>query len=152
MTTSSIGNSVIPARFLHHKDQKAFTFIEVMMTLAILTGGVVMLYKAFFLCLDYQNHLAFRLKAFNILENRIALTEQMLRDYKLLSFTRDAQQETAVINGQEIVYRVDIKLSPTAETSFLYQVDISVAWQEKKREVVISRSAYISNLTAVRNT
>lgn len=123
-----------------------------MTTLAILTGGVVMLYKAFFLCLDYQNHLAFRLNAFNILENRIALTEQMLRDYKLLSFTRDAQQETAVINGQEIIYRVDIKLSPAADTSFLYQIDVSVAWQEKTREVAVSRSAYISNLTAIRNT
>lgn len=152
MTTSSIGNSVIPAKALHSKDQKAFTFIEVMTTLAILTGGVVMLFKAFFLCLDYQNHLAFRLNAFHILENRIALTEQMLRDLKLLSFTRVDQQETAVINGQEIIYKVDIKLSPVTETSLLYQIDVSVMWQERTREVAISRSAYISSLTAIRNT
>lgn len=152
MTTSSIGSNSRPARVFHPKRHGAFTFIEVMTTLAILTGGVVMLYKAFFLCLDYQKHLAFRLHALNILEHRIALTEQMLRDYKILSFTQDTQQETAVINNQELVYRVDLQVSPAGETASLYQIDVSVAWQEKKRGITLKRSAYISNLTSIRNS
>lgn len=152
MTTSSIGSNPslgIPLRF---KRQQAFTFIEVMTTLAILTGGVVMLYKSFFLCLDYQNHLAFRIRASNILEHRIALTEQMLRDYKVLSFTKDTQQETAVVNNQELVYRVDIQVAPAGDAATLYQIDISIAWQEKKRNIILRRMAYISNLTSIRNT
>lgn len=151
-TISSIGSNIPSVVSRQPKRLRAFTFIEIMATLAILTAGVVMIYKAFFLCLDYQNHLAFRLHASNILEHRIALTEQMLRDYKMLSFTRDAQQETVLINNQQVVFRVEIQIVSVAEASSLYQVDVSVTWKERKRDIVLNRSAIISSLTAIRKT
>lgn len=123
-----------------------------MTTLAILTGGVVMLYKAFFLCLDYQNHLAFRVYAINIIEHKIALTEQMLRDYKALTFSHDAQEETAAVNGRQMTYQVDIKVGPSGDAMEIYKIDVTVAWKENRRNVTVQRSAYLSNLTSIRNT
>ena len=152
MTTSSIGNRSIKVKPSLDGRFHGFTFIEIMTTLAILSGGVVMLYKAFFLCLDYQNHLAFRVHASNILENKIALTEQMLRDYKILSFSHDVQQESFELNGHEVIYQVDIQVTPAGEAASLYQIEVAVLWKENQRNVALRRSAYISNLTSIRNT
>ena len=160
MTTSSIGNRSIlrfARGFIKVKPSlagliKGFTFIEIMTTLAILSGGVVMLYKAFFLCLDYQNHLAFRVHASNILENKIALTEQMLRDHKILSFTNDVQQESFELNGHAMDYQIDIHVAPAGDAASLYQIEVAVLWKENRRDVALRRSAYISNLTSIRNT
>ena len=123
-----------------------------MTTLAILSGGVVMLYRAFFLCLDYQNHLAFRAHASNILENKIALTEQMLRDYKILSFSHDVQEGSFELSGHDIAYQVDVQVTPSPEAASLYQVEVAVLWKEGPRNVAVRRRAYISNLTSIRNT
>ena len=152
MTTSSIGNNPIYVKPSRRNLQQGFTFIEIMATLAILAGGVIMLYKSFFLCLDYQTPLACRAHAYNILENKIALTEQMLRDYKVLSFTHDAGQESVEFNGREIIYHVDIQVTPAGEATSLYQIEVAVAWKENKRDVTVRRAAYISSLTSIRNT
>ncbi len=150
MTTSSIGNkqkSFAPALKKFHK---GFTFIEIMTTLAILAGGLVMLYKSFFICLDYQMHLACRAQANNIIEHRIALTEQMLRDYKTLSFNHDLQKESVEFFGRDIEYQVDVQVIPKGEGIGLYQIEVRVSWHESKRDISLVRSAYISSLASLR--
>ena len=148
--TSSTGVNFLAPRY-PALNARGFTFVEIMTTLAILAGGIVMLYKAFFLCLDYQNHLTHRAYASNLLEHKIALAEQMLRDYKTLSFQHDSQDEAVVFNGREFTFHVDIQMIPAPEASSLYQVNVMVAWRENKRDVALKRSAYISSLTTIRN-
>lgn len=153
MTTSSIGNNRRPFflfPLLNHS--KGFTFIEVMITLAILAGGLVMIYKSFFLCLDYQSHLACRAYANNLMEDRIALTEQMLRDYKVLSFNKDLQHETAEFFGRPVDYQVDVAITPKSDVVGLYEVLVTVSWHENNRDIALRRSAYISSLSSIRNT
>lgn len=152
MTTSSIGNKLPRVKPALRNFRQGFTFIEIMTTLAILAGGVIMLYKAFFLCLDYQTHLIYRTHAHNILENKIALTEQMLRDYKVLSFDHDVQEESVEFNGRPVTYHIDIQIAPAGDAMSLYQIEIAVAWRENKRDVTIRRSAFISSITSIRQT
>ena len=123
-----------------------------MTAVAVLAGGLVMLYKAFFLCLDYQTHLACRAYAHNIMEHRIALTEQMLRDYKVLSFDKDRQNETVEFYGRPVVYQVNVAVIPKPDALGLYEVEVSVAWKENDRNVTLRRSSYISALTSIRST
>lgn len=123
-----------------------------MTAVAVLAGGLVMLYKSFFLCLDYQTHLACRAYAHNIMEHRIALTEQMLRDYKVLSFDRDRQSETVEFYGRPVVYQVNVAIIPKPDALGLYEVEVTVAWKEDKRDISLKRSAYISGLTSIRST
>jgi len=110
-----------------------------------------MLYKAFFLCLDYQNHLTYRAYASNLLEHKIALAEQMVRDYKILTSQHDVQDEMVVFNGREIAFHEDVQFVPAPEAASLYQVNVAVSWKENQRDVTLKRSAYISSLTAIRN-
>jgi len=122
-----------------------------MTTLAVLGGGIVMLYKSFFLCLDYQNHLAYRVYASNLLEDKISVTEQMARDYKVLAFKQDAEDEQVEFNNKPMSFHVDIDVSPVTDVPYLYQLKAKVSWKEQKRDVTLTRSAYLSNIASVRN-
>jgi prepilin-type N-terminal cleavage/methylation domain-containing protein len=146
MTTSTTGNKLFPRRCCN---PKGFTFIEIMTTLAVLSGGIVMLYKSFFLCLDYQNHLAYRVYASNLLEDKIAITEQMVRDYKVLAFKEDAQNEEVMFNNKPMNFHVDLQVALDSDIPSLYRVTVKVSWKEQKREVTLSRSALASSITSV---
>jgi prepilin-type N-terminal cleavage/methylation domain-containing protein len=150
MTTSPTGNKypLLPRPF---RNPKGFTFIEIMTTLAVLGGGIVMLYKSFFLSLDYQNHLAYRVYASNLLEDKISVTEQMARDYKVLAFKKDEENEDVVFNNKPMSFHVDVKVAPVPEVPSLYQLDVKVSWKEQKRDVTMSRTAYLSNMTSIRD-
>ncbi len=123
-----------------------------MMTFAVLAGGIIMLYKSFFLCLDYQNHLTYRVFASNLLEDKIAVTEQMVRDYKVLAFKEDAQDEETLFNNKPVNFHVDIQVALISDVPSLYQLTVTVSWKEKKRNVTLTRSAFISNLTSLRES
>ena len=151
MTTSPTGNKIAPLS-RPFRNSKGFTFIEIMTTLAVLSGGIVMLYKSFFLCLDYQNHLTYRVYASNLLEDKIAVTEQMVRDYKVLAFEHDAQNEEVVFNSKPVNFHVDVQVGLDSDIPSLYRLTVSVSWKEKNRDVTLTRSSYASNLTSIRGS
>jgi prepilin-type N-terminal cleavage/methylation domain-containing protein len=151
MTISPTGNKH-SVKFLPPRDSKGFTFVEILMTLAVLGGGIVMLYKAFFLCIDYQNHLAYRVYASNLLEDKIAITEQMVRDYKILAFEHDKQNEEVIFSNKPVNFHVDIQVALMSDIPSLYQLTVKVSWRENKRDVTMTRSAYVSNLTSIRDS
>lgn len=111
-----------------------------------------MIYKSFFLCLDYQSHLACRAYAQNLMEHRIALTEQMLRDYKVLSFNKDLQKEAVEFFGRAVEYQVDVAVTPKSDGPGLYEVLVTVSWHENNRDISLRRSAYVSSLSSIRIT
>jgi prepilin-type N-terminal cleavage/methylation domain-containing protein len=151
MTTLPTGNK-LPVIFRPFDNPRGFTFIEIMTTLAVLGGGIVMLFKSFFLCLDYQNHLAYRVYASNLLEDKIAITEQMVRDYKVLAFKEDAQNEEVLFNNKPMSFHVDIQVALVSDIPSLYQVTVTVSWKEQKRDVKLVRTAYASSLTSVHDS
>jgi prepilin-type N-terminal cleavage/methylation domain-containing protein len=151
MTISPTGNK-IPVITRPLRYSKGFTFVELLMTLAVLGGGIVMLYKSFFLCIDYQNHLTYRVFASNLLEDKIAITEQMVRDYKVLAFKEDAQDEEVLFNNKPVSFHVGTQVSLISDVPSLYQLTVTVSWKEKKRDVTLTRSAFVSNLTSLRES
>ncbi|MDE2027350.1 MAG: prepilin-type N-terminal cleavage/methylation domain-containing protein, partial [Candidatus Omnitrophica bacterium] len=52
-------------------NRSGFTFVEVMVALVVLCGGIVLIYKSFFLCADYLNNLTCRLYASSLLDEKI---------------------------------------------------------------------------------
>src|SRR5262245_8551690 len=72
--TSSIGNKFLPF------GQKGFTFLEIMITIVVLSTGIVAIYKTFLLCLDHQRYLTHRLYASNLIDRRTAQLQALFRE------------------------------------------------------------------------
>src|SRR3989338_11171657 len=90
MTTLLTGNKRIPV-FNFFKRNRGVSFVEVMVAAAILSFGIVMLYRAFFVSLNYVNHITYRLYAMNILDNKISMLQKTFEVSKIIPFT--AEQE-----------------------------------------------------------
>ena len=122
------------------------SFIEVMVTLAVLSGGLVMIYRALFLSLDYAAHLNMRLQAQMLLSNRV---EEMQKGYQLHGAVPvQCSEDTILAHFQE--KRKDLALGSHYESveglEHLLHVDLLLSWGERNRTISLPRSAYISKL------
>ena len=127
--------------------QKGLTFVEVMVTAVILSAGLVAVYRSFFIGADVMRHLSNRLYALNLIETRIALIE---RDYRASKdFDVGPLTEEAVINNFPVHFQFVINLKPVDQLLTVFQLDITLSWEERGRMMSLSRSAYFSGITSV---
>lgn len=116
-----------------------------MVTLAILSGGLVALYRSFFICFDTINHLTYRLHAITLLENRIATIEKKYRQVDHFNFDTGGQEKIIEINNRDVVFHYEMNIRPVENAPDVHQLDISLNWQEGAKDYRVSKSAYFSN-------
>ncbi len=125
-------------------NNKGFTFVEVMVALAILSFGIVMIFKVFFVSLDHMSHITSRLYASTLLDNRIEAVERHLRTFNAFPF--DLEEKEAIDTGtKEMEFVRNMTLSEVEDYFDIFQLDLSLKWMEGEKEINLSRSAYISN-------
>lgn len=122
------------------------SFIEVMVTLAVLSGGLVMIYRALFLSIDYAAHLNLRLQAQMLLSSRI---EEMQRGYQAkgevpVQFSEDAVAVRFQEKKKDLVLGSHFR--SVEGLQHLLHVDLLLSWEERNRTISLPRSAYISKL------
>ena len=125
-------------------NKRAYTFIEIMVTLTILSAGLTMIYKTLIASLDRMNYLTNRLYADNLIDNRIAVIERMLRSYKALPF-EVAQKEAVNIGRKELEFKQETLITEVENFLDVFQLDLTVGWQERDHQVSLKRSAYIAD-------
>ena len=114
-----------------------FTLIEVLVTTAVLSLGIVLIYRAFFTLLDsfgyYSNYL--RVIAF--------ADEKLWQAQDTLScFGSDAGAgSSGRLNIQNKDFNWRLSVSPV-EAESLYRIDLTVNWQEGPRIRGLTRNAY----------
>ena len=147
--TSLTGSNAFPV-FLQSKPRRkrGLTFIEVMITAIVLAGGLVAIYRAFFIGLDPLDHLSYRLCAINLIEKKIAFVEKDFRSLK--DFDIGPLTESVVVNNRPIEFRYAINLQPIGELLSVFHLDIVLSWQEKGHPMSISRSAYFSGISSLK--
>lgn len=123
---------------------KAFTFVEVMVTLVILSSGIVMIYKSFFLCVDYLSRLSCRLCAVELLDEKIADMSRLLKETAGTAFDREPLTVTRQIQHKAIDYHYEITFDPVAELEGVYRLDVGLSWSEGDRAMHLSRSAFVT--------
>ena len=126
------------------KSESGFTFIEIMVTLVILSVGIVAIYQALFSSLDHISHLNSRLYANIMLEDRVAKVERILRAYKVLPFELDPQ-EAVDVGVKTIHFNPEMKISEVGDYIDIFKIDVAYSWEENGRTIRLSRSAYISD-------
>ncbi len=147
--TLTIGNHVVGSFFRRiPRRRRGLTFIEVMITAVVLAGGLVAIYRAFFIGLDQLDHLSCRLCAINLIEKKIALVEKDFRSLK--DFDIGPLTEQGVINNRPVEFQYVINVQPVGELLAVFRLDIVLSWQEKGHAMSISRSAYFSGISALK--
>ena len=121
-----------------------FTFIEVMVALAVLSFGIVMIFKTCIVSLDRLSYLTNRIYATTLLDNRIAIIERMLRVYKILPFELN-RKEIINVGSKKIEFSQKMSLGEVEDFADVFKLDISLIWDEQNKEMRLSRSAYISD-------
>ncbi|MBI3602312.1 MAG: prepilin-type N-terminal cleavage/methylation domain-containing protein [Candidatus Omnitrophica bacterium] len=134
-TMSSIGNK-----------EKGFTFVEVMVALVILSAGIVMIYKSFFLYADYLSYLTCRLHATQMMESKIADIERSFRQSQGSSFDTGAMTETVKINHKRVDFNYTINTTSLLGLEGVYRMDITLAWHDGHRLMQLSRASLLTKI------
>jgi prepilin-type N-terminal cleavage/methylation domain-containing protein len=120
-----------------------FTFLEVMVTAAILSTGIVVIYKAFLFSLDRQRYLVHRLYANNLLDQKIAEVQRLFQDKGEASLDPGEAVENISVDNRKIPMTIQT-LFQKMPVENLLQMDIGVSWLERGHPARLSRSVYIS--------
>jgi prepilin-type N-terminal cleavage/methylation domain-containing protein len=125
-------------------NKKGLTFVEVMVTLVILSVGIVGIFKSYLISLDRITFLTSRIYAGNIIDNRLSKIERMLRIYQTLPLTFN---DTIKVNvgHKNILYYPEVKIKSVKEFTDVFQIDFSLKWTEAGKERFLSRSMFISD-------
>lgn len=130
---------------LSPNDNRGFSFFELMVAMVILSAGLVSIYKSFFLILDYTNHLAYRLEAGVLLDEKIAVISHQLEGNNQLAIAHARQTDQVYIANKPIDFVFSYEIHGAENLPGLFVLDIAISWKEGARERSLFRSAFISN-------
>ena len=140
MTTTilSIGNRM--------RSQKAYTFLELMVTVSILSVGIVGIYRALLTSLDYQSELSQRLYAINILEDEISLLENQYRATAEDPSAENGKVIEAVLDHRPVPFTLSVSPGLSENIEGLLPVELALTWPSRGHNVTLKRYTYLANL------
>ena len=125
-------------------NSKGLTFIEIMVTVVILSLGLTMIYKAFFMCFDYLTHLTNRIYANNIINNKI---NSLQMEYQATGEipAGKTQFDQELLRDTPVPFQYAVNLYPLGELKDIYELNIILSWQERGQTKNLVRTAYLSH-------
>ena len=121
---------------------RAFTLIEILVTLVLLGGGIVVIFKTYLTSLDQLNYLTSRLYATVILDNNITFLQRVMRSNHSLNMDL-GRSESVEVGGKKLLFDRDIKVTALSDFEGLFEADLTLAWREGQKNVRLTRSAYL---------
>lgn len=127
-------------RFRVNRD--GFTFIEVMVTLVILSTGIVAIFQSLLVSLDQIDYLTHRLHASNEIENVLFIKEKMLRQYKELSLNL-GEEKTLPVGNKTLSVDQKITISEIESYPDIFKIQLRLGWTEGERKIELTRENFI---------
>lgn len=118
--------------------EHAFTLIEVMVTTAILSLGVVLVYSAFFISLDSFNYCSDYLAVAPLMDELIQQAQEQLSSQGGSALPPGNGQLR--VNNKEFNWY--LKCVPVMGVQDLFKIDLVFSWQQARKNKKISRVAY----------
>lgn len=125
-------------------NKRGFTFVEVMMAAAILSLGIVLIYRSFFASLNYLEHVTYRLHANTLLDNKIAAVQKIYEDTHQPPPAAQSDSTSLTLNHKNIDFRFILKTDQALALENIYEVAASVEWREHGREIHLTREFYLT--------
>lgn len=152
MTLPTGNNTVIPffrrkslAQYRKRSLQTGYTLIELLLTVLILSVSIVAIFQSLILSLGRIQYLTHHMHATTLLDNRLAEIENMLRTYKSLPFELNHAETVDTGNGKIVQFKQTMNLKPVDDYVDVFQLDLTLTWQEGDEQKQLSRSSYITD-------
>jgi prepilin-type N-terminal cleavage/methylation domain-containing protein len=126
----------------HRRSQRGFTLIEIMVTVAILSLGILVIYESFFISLDAFSYYVNYLNAQAWINEKIWEFQNQMVEIEFLEL--GDKRGSFFANDKDFHWSVYV--NPVDEEYDVYKLDVSLFWQEGNRERFIYRAAYASKL------
>lgn len=123
--------------------KKGLSFFEVMVTISVLSLGLVMIFRAFLISLDTIGHLTYRWHAMMLLENKISEIQQRFQTTGEIPMDLTDQPEKRIVNHREIHFGYKTEIRDFINLGNIFQLTLTIFWRERNRDINISQSAYI---------
>lgn len=115
-----------------------------MVTLVVLSTGIVFVYKSFFLCVDYLSRISARLHANELIDERIADITRLVRGSGAITVDAGPSSVTWNINNKPVDFQYQVQWDPVPGYDGLYRLDVGVSWRDAGRPARLAHSAVIS--------
>ncbi len=125
------------------KSKRGLTFIEVLVTLVILSAGIVVIYRSFFLCIDYARVTACRLRANDWLEEKIIQTQMSFAQSGAENFVPASDTLSENIHQKTIEFQWQPQIEAVKGMEGNFWLDGQVIWNDGKRQTRMERQAVI---------
>ena len=122
-----------------------FTLIEVLLTLAVLSIGIVSVYRTYFQTLDTLVHVNARLAAINLLAERMVAIERGLKERREIPFGSGEDVESVTIQNRRVDYHFETAIGSVENLQNFYDVSLGLWWVEGARTIRLNRSFYVTN-------
>ncbi len=115
-----------------------------MVTLVVLSAGIVAVYKTFFLCTDYLTRLSMRLQAHELLDEKIADLSRQLRRNGNASFSYGPMTVNKEVNRKIVDFTYQIQMAPVPGFDGLFRLQGGISWPDAGRTDRFERAALLS--------
>ena len=115
------------------------------MTLVVLAGGIVFIYRSFFLCADYLRRVSVRLYASQVLEQVIGDVERQFKadpDFRLNVSTVSIVD----INRRPTDFHCQAQMTPLSGYPDMYRLEVFVRWMEGRHGARLSRQSILAKI------
>ncbi len=143
--TLQIGNKKMALFLRGCRKKRGFSFVELMVTVAVLSSGIILIYKAFFISLSYLNHVTNRLYAIHIMDNVIVNMQLDAAQDRAIIFRQNEQAVTVKLDNRQVDFHYFVRVYNVENLAHIFRVETSCFWKEGSRDSRISRTGLITD-------
>jgi Tfp pilus assembly protein PilV len=118
---------------------RGISLIEVLLSISILSGGLVAVYQPLLSSLDILNYADVRSEASRLASDFIWQLEQDVQRMGELSY----ENKVGILLGQDRTYQYDLNVYPVSKLPQLRELELSVSWTVGGRQKHINRLSYM---------
>lgn len=120
---------------------KSLSFVELMLSVAVLSLGITLVYQGFLTSLGGYNYCIDYLIVQNWLDEKLWEIQDKLSHYKIL-LTED-KEGSFTIGNKRFSWNLSYELIEGMKDMSLYQVVLNISWREGVKKVKTQRASYI---------
>jgi prepilin-type N-terminal cleavage/methylation domain-containing protein len=124
------------------KIKPSFTLLELIVSIAIFSLGIVGIYEGFFTSLGAASYTKNYLKVQLWMEEKLWQLQDKLLRYKTLLTQKN--QGSFTLGGKKFFWNFSYFLIEGTKERNLYEIVLRVRWKEGRRDIKLVRSTYVS--------